>query len=148
MSLERIIKYQVSQTFHHSRFTSNDDLFQGCYKVALNALKQYKLDKNTKLKTFLTTCIRNYLADERRKQKIRVEELNACELDDSQYYEHDDFLLTMRQLLSKFQYEIFILHYCEDFSLKEIALAKGLKKQEVFRCSQRIRQIYQSNVLN
>jgi len=102
--------------------------------AAVLAIRKYDKLKNSSLDAYVVECVKNRLIDLRREDKNECD--NSNELPDVVVnYEHDmHFSLTMKQLLTAFEYRVYFDHFVEDKSASEIARGLGIHKRKVLSC--------------
>jgi RNA polymerase sigma factor (sigma-70 family) len=143
------------QKKYGSSFYNKEDLYCEARLAAYLAIKNYKEKKNTKLKTYIITCIKNHFSNLARKQRtskiiyLQPKDLLHFDIPKAENtYSDFDFHSTLHNLLSYEEFEIYQMYLVDGYTLQEIADLKGVEIWKAHRDFSRILQKYKSHVEN
>jgi len=113
---------------------TSDDYMSEARAAAVLAIRKYDKLKNSSLDAYVVKCVKNRLIDLRRED--RHEQECSDELPDVVVNCESDmhFSLTMKQLLTPFEYRVYYDHFVEDRSVTEIAKRLEIHKRKVSAC--------------
>ncbi len=125
---------------NHASFRSHlnnldEDLMMEARIAAHKAIMAYRADKQTKLTTWIYTCVNKRLLSLHEYESTKPlyhdsEELPEIAVNDLDQLEHD---LTMRSILTKAEYELYRLLFVEGYSQREL-IEDGIMKERELRC--------------
>ena len=165
--LESTVRYLYEQYFEAlARFVRNnsgehedaEDFFQEALVVFINAVRQNKFRGDSTIKTFLYAIIRNlWLNELKRRGKTTTRETTYYEQQEKQELQHLAYESeTTQRILAFFSQlgdnckKILVMHYYQDYSMKDIAQAMRYESEQVarnakYKCSKKLTTMLDSN---